>query len=283
LSDSPPLRGQGRVVGFFSGRGGVGKSTVALMTAFAAQKRGSRVALVDLDLQFGDMSYLAGREAAGRIQRLSLAQVCDREGPPALSDEMLALVLAPDLPEEGERFASAIPRMLEGLAAERDLIVLNTGSFWTDAHAQAIRCCDHLVFLMDQRATSIEACKQAVDLCVRLQVPQARFHYLLNGCGKHAALMPQDVSFALGGVEVCGLADGGSLVDELLALGCPLELLASGNAFVVSLESFLDDLTGRRSGASHSERTEQAPKPRAKLFDLAGLRGFFEGARRVAT
>jgi pilus assembly protein CpaE len=275
--------GQGRVVGFFSGRGGVGKSTVALMTALVAQRRGARVALVDLDLQFGDMGYLVGREPSNGIRQLSLAQLCAEEDPPVLSDEELVLVLAPERPEQGEQCAPAIPRLLRGLATRRDLVVVNTGSFWTDVHARTVQHCDHLVFLMDQRATSIEACKQVVDLCLRLQTSQIRFHYLLNGCGRHAVLTPLDVGLALGGVQVGGLADGGTLVDELLALGCPFELLGSGNAFIASLEGFLDDLMGQQAMRATLEQSGRAERHGAKLFDLAALRGFFEGARRVAT
>jgi pilus assembly protein CpaE len=271
------------VVGIFSGRGGVGKSTVSLMSAFAAQRRGARVALVDLDMQFGDMGFLAGKEPTARIQRLPLTQLCAQKGLAPLAEETLTLVLAPDQPEEAEQLASAVPWLLEELASQRDLVIINTGSFWADVHAMAIRRCDRLALLTDQRATSIEACKQAVDLCLRLQVPQARLLFLLNGCGRHAALTPQDVSLALGGVEVLGLADGGTLVDELLALGCPLELLTSGNAFISSLEALLDLLMGQRSPVARTAEAEQGTGRKAKVFDLAALRGFFEGAHRVAT
>jgi pilus assembly protein CpaE len=277
----PPRKGC--VAGFFSGRGGVGKSTVALMTALAAQKRGFRVALIDLDLQFGDLGYLAGKEPAGHIQHVSLVQLCSQKDMSPLSEDALALVLAPDRPEQGEQFVSAIPVLLEALAAQRDLVVINTGSFWTDAHALAVQNCDHLIFLMDQRATSVEACKQAVDLCLRLRVPQIRFRYLLNGCGRHAALMPMDVSLALGGVEVCGLADGGALVDELLSLGCPLELLASGNAFIASLDDFLDGLMGGLPMAAPCAGRDKREAARGKrMFNVPALRGLFERTHRVA-
>jgi pilus assembly protein CpaE len=283
LAASERSVGQGRVIGFFSGRGGVGKSTVSLMTAFAAQKRGVRVALVDLDMQFGDMGFLAGKESAGNIQRLPLAQLCVQRDIPPLLDKALTLVLAPDRPEQAEQLASTIPWLLNELVSLHDLIVINTGSFWADAHAKAIQCCDHIALLTDQRATSIEACKQVVDLCLRLQVPQARFLFLLNGCGRHAALTPQDVSLALGGAEVFGLADGGVLVDELLALGCPLELLVSGNAFIASLETFLDTLMGQRSSSLSTGLSKQGTGRGAKIFDFANLRGFLNGAHRVAT
>jgi pilus assembly protein CpaE len=281
-----PIAARGRIIGVFSGRGGVGKSTVALMLALTAQKHGLRTALVDLDLQFGDMGYLAGKEPQGRIARLPLAQLCASDTIPDLYDDELALVLAPELPEQGEQFAPDIPSVLERLAAKRDVVVLNTGSFWTEVHARAVRQCDHLVLLMDQRATSVEACRQVVDLCLRLQAPQARFHYLLNGCGRHAALMPQDVGLALGGVEVFGLADGGSLVDELLALGCPIELLSSGNAFVASLEAFFDGLMGNcqpSSDASSAKEGSRRSGRGARIFDISALRLLFEGRNRVAT
>lgn len=276
-------RAQGSVVGFFSGRGGVGKSTVALMVALAAQKRGARVALVDLDLQFGDIGFLAGNEPSSRMQRLQLEQLCNTQNLPPLAEETLTLVLAPERPEEGEQFASGILPVLESLAAEQDIVILNTGTFWSGAHAQAVQRCDHLVFLMDQRATSIEACKQVVDLCLRLQAPQVRFAFALNGCGRHASLTPQDVSLALGGVEVLGLADGGALVDDLLALGCPQELLGSGNAFVASIENLLDQLIGSVplfQARRHSGLGEQRG---ANIFDFSALKGFLRGAHSVAS
>jgi pilus assembly protein CpaE len=238
-------------------------------------------------MQFGDMEFLAGREPAAGIQRLSLEQLCVQRDIPSLSDEALTLVLAPDRPEQAEQLASTIPWLLGELVSLRDLVVINTGSFWADVHARVIQCCDHIALLTDQRATSIEACKQAIDLCLRLQVPQARLLFLLNGCGRHAALTPQDVSFALGGVEVFGLADGGTLVDELLALGCPLELLASGNAFVASLEALLDTLIGGLSTSVSAESSrkevDRGAGRGAKIFDIAALRDFFKGAHRVAT
>lgn len=275
--------GKGRIVGFFSGRGGVGKSTVSLMTALLARQRGVRVALVDLDLQFGDLDYLAGKEPSNRIQRIELEQSYADIFSCPLSDDALALIIPPDQPEQGERYVSAIPSFLFGLAAQRDLVVVNTGSFWTDVHARIVQCCDHLAFLMDQRATSIEACKQVVDLCVRMQAPQARFVYLLNGCGRHASLTPMDVTLALGGVEVLGLADGGPLVDELLALGCPMELLTSGNAFVLALEALLDTLMVQEKPETASGLSRAGEGERSRVASLFGLKRLFGGAHRVAT
>jgi pilus assembly protein CpaE len=272
----------GRIVGIFSGRGGVGKSAVALMAAICAQDRGLKVALVDMDMQFGDIGFLAGREPSSRIQRLALGDVVGNVLP-QLSEDAMTLVLAPNRPEEGEQFTAAVPNMLNNLANSKDIVIVNTGAFWTDLHARIIDRCDYLALLMDQRASSIEACKQAVDLCLRLHAPQAKLVYLLNGCGRHAALTPQDASLALGGVPVIGLADGGALVDELLALGCPMELLGSGNVFVGSLMAFLDSFLGQVASMPLPETAQSSYKQKARVFDLSLIKGFFEGGRRVTT
>jgi len=272
----------GRIIGFLSGRGGVGKSTVALMCALSAQSRGKPVALVDLDLQFGDLDYLAGNEPSSRIQRIPLEQAIYQTGCPSYSKDTLTLIIPPKRPELGEAYISYIPSLLQKLADQYDLVVVNTGSFWTEVHAQISQYCSLLIFLMDQRATSIEACKQVVDLCVRMRLPQARFVYALNGCGRHASLTPMDVMLALGGVEVFGLADGGSLVDELLALGCPMELLRSGNAFINSLEVLLDSLLGQQNNDANSSIIANM-QGKARLFDLSLFKNLLRRPQHVTT
>jgi pilus assembly protein CpaE len=242
LSIPVALRSAGFTVGIVSGRGGVGKSTIALLLAVLAQQRNLRVALVDLDLQFGDLSFLAGQEPAHAIVRKTIEQSLDHRIPFSLHAGELVLVEGGALPEQAERLALQTSQLLEVLGAQADLVVVNTGSFWTEIQAVLAAKSTQLLFLMDQRASSIEGCRQAIELCIRLQAAQAKFFYVLNRCGSHAALSAQDVSLALGGVDVFALADGGPLVDELLSLGRPYELLQSKNPLVNSLVPLLDVL-----------------------------------------
>ncbi|MDR1422126.1 MAG: P-loop NTPase [Coriobacteriales bacterium] len=288
---SPRSSTQGLLVGVFAGRGGVGKSVVALMLGILAGRRGLRVAVVDLDLQFGDMSYLAGREEHGSLRKVSITELtggasCSRGTLEVPSGELL-VVEAPNQPEQAELLFTHIPDLLNDLTRVCDLVIANTSSFFSDIHAELARRCSHLIFLMDQRSTSVTACKQAMELCVRLQVPQARFLFALNGCGRYAALGTQDVSLALGGMEVCELADGGTLVDELLALGCPGELAISGNAFITSLAALLDQLTSEYLVVGAHDQPGMGRMPAAKqkkaglAWGLSSLLGLFSGRERL--
>jgi pilus assembly protein CpaE len=262
-----------------------------------------RTAIIDLDLQFGDISYLAGREERGSLRKMEMETFAmgDAFCEPA-SGELL-VIEAPTQPERAELLLARIPDILHRLTASCDLVIANTGSFWNDLHAKLARCCSHLVFLMDQRSTSVTACKQAMELCIRLQVPQARFLFALNGCGRYAALGTQEVSLALGGVDVCELADGGSLVDELLALGCPNELVRDGNAFATSLVPLFEQLTleclfteqrqpfgpevraGKRRGErgfgdEGGHKNREASRDRSTGWHLPDFSGLFAGKGR---
>ncbi|MDR0888869.1 MAG: P-loop NTPase [Coriobacteriales bacterium] len=229
-----------KVITFMSGRGGVGKSTISLLCAVALWQSGARVALVDFDVQFGDIEYLLGQEPAMRIRRVDFENLIGRADAPCLSSDELLFVNAAGRPERAEEFAKHVPAALNALSGSADIIVINTGSFWSDVHAVLAARSDTLLLTMDQRATSVKACKQAVELCARMQVPNTKIRYVLNRCSKRSAITDIDASMALGGADVVPFSDGGDSVDELLSLGCPIELISSNKAVSASLGNLLD-------------------------------------------
>ena len=239
----------GCVTAFVSGRGGVGKSTLSLLTAILLQKRSFKVVLVDLDLQFGDLAYCVGQVPESAIQRISLDTALNGPERPQPATNRLCLIEAPSRPEYAEEHADEISALIASLATRAEYVIINTGSFWSELQAILAKNADRLIFVMDQRATSVRGCKQAVDLCIRLQIPSVRFGFLLNRCTRNTPLTTLDVSLALGGVEVYGIADGGRLVDEMLSLGSPYELLESDAALRESFDPLLVSLkaTGQPS------------------------------------
>ena len=268
---------QPSIIGVFSGRGGVGKSTVTLLLAVLAHKRGLRVALVDADLQFGDIAYLLGHSAKNSAEVRPLLQFDQRQAGLSTNTSLLVLA-APESVEQSELLADGLPRIVRQVAEYVDLVLINTSAFWTAGQAELARTCSKLLFLMDQRTTSIKACQQVVELCIKLQIPEARFSYAINGCHRYAPISTMDASFALGGVEVLGLEDGGNLVDEMLSLGCPEELIDSGNVFIDSLGGLLSHLLPQING-SRDRSVRQAPGS----FALNAIKNLFKrGASDVA-
>ncbi|MCL1891436.1 MAG: AAA family ATPase [Coriobacteriia bacterium] len=273
-----PATTKGCAAAFVSGRGGVGKSTLSLLTAFLLKQRGLKVVLIDLDVQFGDLSYLVEQTPDIFLQRMSLGMALNGPERPLPSEKRLCLIESPMRPEEAEECASEILELIKSLKTNADYVLINTGSFWSELQAILAQSADQLIFVMDQRATSIQGCKQVADLCVRLQIPSTRFCFLLNRCGRSAPLTSLDASMALGGAEVLTIHDGGSLVDEMLSLGCPQELLESDAAFAASFDALLATLRAEHQPASLLPQTTSA---------LEAFSGFLKnrkrGGRRVAS
>lgn len=232
-----------------SGSGGAGKSAVAVLVALLAQRRGLKTLLLDFDLQFGDMREMTGQpEALGIDEVLAeparLAQLAPAAGMPALLG-------APRHLEEAETVARSAPALLAALGGMFDVIVANTGSAWAEQHAVLLERCSKALFLIDQRASSIAACRRALDLCARCGIAVSPFLFAVNFCAKGAPLTSIDASCALRGAQTVELADGGAEVEEALSEGRPQDLIEAGNPLVASLDALLADIlpsTGEAAG-----------------------------------
>lgn len=221
-----------------SGSGGAGKSSVAVMAAFIAWERGCRTLLLDYDLQFGDTAIMAGVESPLAVDAaLAHPERLERE---MLKSPGLTVLAAPERLEAADAVVRALPQLLDDVADAFDVIVANTGAAWAEQHAALLERSSAALFLIDQRASSLWACKHALELCARCGIASGPFRFAVNRCAKNALLTSIDVSCALQGAPVFELKDGGRDVEEYLGGGAAAELLGSGNEFCTSLERALE-------------------------------------------
>lgn len=205
------------IISVVSGSGGTGKSAIATMGALLAQKRGIKTLLLDADFQFGDLKYLLGYK-----ETLEVGDILTH--PEQIEtllkqDSWPALLSAPAKLEYSEVAEERIGELLAYLKPHFDLIVVNTGSFWSEFHLQLLEVSNGVFFVIDQRPSSVRACNHALDLCARCGIATTSFSYLLNFCSKKSLLSTLDVSCALKGATVHEVKDGGSEVSELLGAG----------------------------------------------------------------
>jgi pilus assembly protein CpaE len=67
----PAARGRCRVISFFGGKGGTGKTTLAVNTAVRLALNGRKTLIIDADLQFGDVTVLLDLDPQDTIYELS--------------------------------------------------------------------------------------------------------------------------------------------------------------------------------------------------------------------
>ncbi|QIZ01914.1 CpaE family protein [Streptomyces sp. S1D4-11] len=167
----------GTVVTVTGAKGGVGATVTAVELALAAQASGRSVALVDLDLQSGDVaSYL---DVQFRRSIADLAGISDIN-PRVLQDAVythdsgVGLLLAPAEGERGEEVTDRVTRqVLSALRSRYDVVVVDCGAQMNSATAAAVEMADRALLLVTPDVVAVRAAKRMVRMWDRLQIRKA--------------------------------------------------------------------------------------------------------------
>ncbi|WP_392672265.1 CpaE family protein [Streptomyces sp. LN785] len=167
----------GTVVTVSGAKGGVGVTVTAVQLALAAQASGRTVALVDMDLQAGDIaSYL---DVQFRRSIVDLAAIADIS-PRVLSDAVfshstgLALLLAPGDGERGEEVSDRSARQIvSALRSRYEVVIIDCGSQLQGANAAAIEMADTALLVTTPDVIAVRGAKRIVRMWDRLQIRKA--------------------------------------------------------------------------------------------------------------
>lgn len=224
---------QAFVLTVMSASGGSGKSCVSTMISVLCQAAGFNTLLLDADFQFGDCSSMLGINNAISID--SFINDTSQINKLKCVSNLPAVLSAPSKPELSDIMTEKLPEILDILKTHFDVIIVNTENYWSEKQALLLENDTRSLFLIDQRPSSINSSKKALDLCSRCGIATGSVSFVLNKCSKHALFTSIDVSCALKGASVFEIMDGGLDVDECLTCGKPLDLIHSRNNFAVSL------------------------------------------------
>ncbi|GAB2724441.1 AAA family ATPase [Streptomyces bullii] len=167
----------GTVVTVSGAKGGVGTTLTAIQLALAAQASGRATALVDMDLQTGDVaSYL---DVQFRRSVVDLATITDIS-PRVLADAVfrhdtgVALLLAPAEGERGEDVTDRAARqVVSALRSRYEVVVVDCGAQLSGAGAAAVEMADTALLVTTPDVVAVRGAKRAVRMWDRLQIRKA--------------------------------------------------------------------------------------------------------------
>ncbi|MER5993220.1 AAA family ATPase [Streptomyces viridosporus] len=167
----------GTVVTVSGAKGGVGATLTAVQLALAAQASGRATALVDMDLQTGDVaSYL---DVQFRRSVVDLAAITDIS-PRVLADAVfrhdtgLALLLAPAEGERGEDVTDRAARQIVSTLRSRyEVVVIDCGAQLSGAGAAAVEMADTALLVTTPDVIAVRGAKRTVRMWDRLQIRKA--------------------------------------------------------------------------------------------------------------
>jgi pilus assembly protein CpaE len=160
----------GTIVTIAGFKGGIGKSTVATNVAVSlAQQTQQHVALLDLDLQFGDAAVMLDVVPTHTIEHA--AKEVDRLDPQLIQGytvghaSRLNLLAAPATPDASENITSdQVGRILELLASTNDFVVVDTPPHLDDISAVAMDLSTLVLVVVTPEVPCIRRTKAALTL-----------------------------------------------------------------------------------------------------------------------
>lgn len=262
---------EGIAMSVVSAGGGSGKSTVAVMTAYYAQSQGLRTVLLDLDGRLGDVQYLTGTSSA--ISSVDIIKSPEKISQLKCHDGKPALISAPIHAEEAELLTGKYSTIIDLAKKNFDVTIINTSNSWNEELINIMENSSKVLFLTDQRPSSIKATKHALSLCARCGMATTPFTFVLNRCKRKAWFTKEDISFALGGLPVEELQDGGDEVSELLGAGIPGDLLGEPNEFIESLKLLLMEMLPIEADSTSLATNERKMPKLLKFIPFIKSRG----------
>ncbi len=196
-------RAAARTVLVFSGKGGVGKSVVATNLATALAAGGARVALVDLNLQYGDVGVLLHLEAHS-ISIDAVAQHGDDIGGDVLEDALatsadgVRVLLAPSSPELSDLVSpAALEAILSQLTRRFDYVVVDLPPHLEERIVGVMEVADQILLVSSYGITSVKDTKVTLRLLQSLGVERERVALVLNQTRPRSTFPADEVERAL--------------------------------------------------------------------------------------
>jgi pilus assembly protein CpaE len=191
---------KGKIVTIYSPKGGTGCTTLAVNLALTLNNEDTRVALVDGNLQFGDVAVFINEQGKNTI--IDLAPRAEELDPEIVEEVMLKhaasglhVLAAPSRPEYAERVTSAqFAKVLEYLRQMYAYVIVDTAALLTDVTLSAIDVSDLVVLVTTQDIPSIKNCRLFLDLLQTLGIERARILFVMNRYDKRINITPDRVT-----------------------------------------------------------------------------------------
>jgi pilus assembly protein CpaE len=191
---------RGKIVTVYSPKGGTGCTTLAVNLALTLNNSDTRVALVDGNLQFGDVAVFVNEQGKNTV--IDLAPRAEELDPEIVEEVMvkhsasgLHILAAPSRPEYAEKVTSAqFAKLLEYLSQLYAYVVVDTAPLLTDVTLATIDVSDLIVLVTTQDIPSIKNCRLFLDLLQTLGVERDRILFIMNRYDKRINITPERVA-----------------------------------------------------------------------------------------
>jgi pilus assembly protein CpaE len=202
-AEAPSQKDDSRLVCILGPKGGTGKTLTATNLAVSLAQRGQRVALVDLDLQFGDVALCLGLPPERTVYDLA-------QSPGALDydklDAFLAMhssgvrtLIAPRRPDQASAVGAELLREVYSIVRSTfDWIVVDTPPGFTAEVITSIDSSTDVVMVGMLDSLSLKNTKLGLETLELMRYDPDHIYLLLNRAHSRVGISQSDVEAVLG-------------------------------------------------------------------------------------
>ena len=175
----------GHVIAVYSPQGGAGVTTIATNMAIALMREGTRVVLIDGNLQWGDVGvflnltskYTIG-DLADAITELDQALI---ESVTISHASGLKVLLAPRTPEDAERIApSDLSLIIQEMSRYYDYIIVDMPKRVDDITLSILDSAERIILVATPTLPSIKNVRVVLELFLTLDYPAEKVMFVMN-------------------------------------------------------------------------------------------------------
>ena len=266
---------RGKIITFFSPKGGVGRTTISTNLAVALhQSTGKPVVLVDGSLPFGDIAVILNmspkaKTIADLVGSFDQVDAEVMESVLVQHSTGIKVLLAPPTPEAAELITGAnIKKVLETLREQYAFVIVDTWPSFQEQVLTMLDVADIILTLMTLEITSLKNVRVFMEIVEKLGYDEHKVQLVANRNDSSGGIKASDVEASLGRkIPHTIVSDGRALV---LAVnrGVPFVISHRDSQVAKDIFTLADKLSGASEAAAAGSATPQkaAPKQGLRLF-----------------
>lgn len=173
------------IITVYSPQGGAGKTTIATNVAASLMREGTRVLIIDCDLQFGDVGvFLNLKPQATIVDLIKSVDDLDTdlvENVLVTHDSGLRALLAPVRPEEADLVPpEKVPQLVDKLRVMFDFIIIDMPTRLDDLALALFDMSERILMIINPTLPSVKNTLSVLALMDTLEYPEVKIQFAIN-------------------------------------------------------------------------------------------------------
>lgn len=263
MSETKSISWMSKIITVFGAKGGIGKTTIAVNLAAKLAEQNKKVALLDFDIEFGDVSVFLNLDVkdtlAELLQEKSEFDIDTVRNYMNIHSSGVHVLCAPKSPEYSEGINSnQIEKLMNILRSYYDYVIIDTPASFNEISLTAIEGSMMLIFVTGLDISILRNSKLSMNLLESLQ-QKDKVRVLINR-DVEGHITASDVEKIIGKGIWAKIPSDYNVAVNALNKGVPFVVSTPKNKMSLAFDELVEKVNLGQDGYAKSESRKMGPK-----------------------